>query len=54
MLTWLDPLRYYLVAERDIFLKGAGFTDHLFEYGMMSLLAITALSLSMLRLGRVH
>ena len=54
LLTWLDPLRYYLVVVRDIFLKGAGISDHLFEYGMMALLAITALSLSMLRLGRAR
>jgi ABC-2 type transport system permease protein len=54
LLTWLDPLRYFLVIVRDIFLKGAGITDHLFEYGMMTLLGIAALSLSMLRLGRVH
>jgi len=54
LLTWLDPLRYYLVVIRDIFLKGAGIGDHLFEYGMMTLLACTALSLSMLRLGRTH
>lgn len=54
LLTWLDPLRYYLVVVRDIFLKGAGVTDHLFEYGMMALLAFTALSLSVLRLGRAH
>lgn len=53
-LTWLDPLRYYLVVVRDIFLKGAVVTDHLFEYGMMALLAFSALGLSMLRLGRAE
>lgn len=54
LFTWLDPLRYYLVVVRDIFLKGAGITDHPFEYGMMTLLAVTALTLSMLRLGRAR
>jgi ABC-2 type transport system permease protein len=54
LLTWLDPLRYYLVVVRDIFLKGAGISDHLFEYAMMTVLACSALSLSMLRLGRAH
>lgn len=53
-LTWLDPLRYYLVVVRDIFLKGAGIADHPFEFGMMALLAISALGLSMLRLGRAE
>jgi ABC-2 type transport system permease protein len=48
-LTWLDPLRYYLVIIRDIFLKGGSVGDHLFEYGMMLLLGATALGLSMTR-----
>ena len=47
--TYLDPLRYYLVIIRDLFLKGGGITSHSFEYGMMSLLGGAALSLSMLR-----
>jgi ABC-2 type transport system permease protein len=54
LLTWLDPLRYYLVVVRDVFLKGSGITDHPFEFSMMALLAMVALSLSMLRLGRSH
>jgi ABC-2 type transport system permease protein len=54
LFTWLDPLRYYLVVVRDIFLKGAGISDHGFEYGMMALLALTALTLSMTRLGRAR
>ena len=49
-ITWLDPLRYYLVVIRDLFLKGGGVGAHLFEYGMMALLGSTALGLSMLRL----
>jgi len=49
LLTWLDPLRYYLVIIRDIFLKGGGIGDHLFEYGMMFMLGVTALGLSMAR-----
>ena len=46
LLTWVDPLRYYLVVVRDIFLKGGGVTDHLFEFGMMLLLGGAALVLS--------
>lgn len=52
-LTWFDPLRYYLVVVRDVFLKGGGVTDHPFEYGLMLLLAAVALTLSLRRLGRL-
>jgi len=50
IITLLDPLRYYLVVVRDLFLKGGGVTDHPFEYGMMALLGLTALLLSTLRI----
>lgn len=49
-LTFLDPLRYFLVIIRDLFLKGGGVFDHLFEYGMMLLLGIAALVLSVARI----
>jgi ABC-2 type transport system permease protein len=49
LLTWIDPLRYYLVVIRDVFLKGSPASEHLFEYGMMALLGGVALSLSALR-----
>lgn len=48
--TYLDPLRYYLVVIRDLFLKGGGIGSHPFEYGMMALLGSTALGLSLARL----
>jgi ABC-2 type transport system permease protein len=50
LLTWLDPLRYYLVIIRDLFLKGGGITSHPFEYAMMGLLGAATLALSALRL----
>ena len=50
LLTWLDPLRYYLVVIRDIFLKGGGISDHLFEFAMMVLLGATAMGVSVLRI----
>lgn len=50
LLTWLDPLRYYLVIVRDLFLKGGGIGSHPFEYGMMGLLGAATLGLSALRL----
>lgn len=48
-LSTLDPLRYYLVVIRDLFLKGGGVGDHLSEYGMMALLGAGALALSVRR-----
>ena len=50
LMTWLDPLRYYQVVIRDIFLKGGGFTDHLIEFGLMLSLGIVALGISVLRI----
>ncbi|RMD69833.1 MAG: ABC transporter permease [Gammaproteobacteria bacterium] len=49
-LTFLDPLRYYLVVVRDVFLKGSGIADHGFEYAMMLLLGGGSMLLSMLRI----
>ena len=49
-LTWLNPLRYYLVVIRDVFLKGNGIGVHGFEYEMMTSLGIVMLLLSWLRL----
>ena len=48
-LTWLDPLRYYLVVIRDVFLKGSDIGAHGFEYAMMALLGGGALLLSLVR-----
>jgi ABC-2 type transport system permease protein len=48
-LTWLDPLRFFLVVIRDLFLKGGGLFDHLLEFGVMAALGTTALLLSVLR-----
>ena len=49
-LSWIDPLRYYLVVIRDLFLKGGGLLSHPFEYAMMALLGTGALGLAVLRL----
>jgi ABC-2 type transport system permease protein len=50
LLTWLDPLRYYLVVIRDLFLKGGGIGDHVFEYGIMALLGLATSLLSIFRI----
>jgi drug efflux transport system permease protein len=47
--TWLDPLRYFLVVIRDVFLKAGGLSDHLFQFALMALLGTLALGLSVLR-----
>jgi ABC-2 type transport system permease protein len=49
-LSWADPLRYYLVVVRDVFLKGGGLADHLFEHAMMAVLGFAALGLAMRRI----
>jgi ABC-2 type transport system permease protein len=49
LMTWVDPLRYYLVVVRDIFLKGDGMGDHPFEFGMMLVLGAAALAVSATR-----
>jgi ABC-2 type transport system permease protein len=49
LFTWLDPLRYYLVVIRDVFLKGSDMGVHGFEYAMMALLGSGALLLSLAR-----
>ena len=49
LLTWIDPLRYFLVVVRDLFLKGGGIADHLFGFGMMALLGSGFLALSVSR-----
>jgi ABC-2 type transport system permease protein len=49
-LSWLDPLRYYLVVVRDLFLKGGGLLSHPFEYAMMALLGSVCCALAVLRL----
>jgi len=48
-LSWADPLRYYLVIVRDVFLKGSGLADHPFEHAMMAVLGVAALGLAMRR-----
>jgi ABC-2 type transport system permease protein len=49
-ITWFDPLRYFLVVIRDVFLKGGGAFDHLFELTMMAVLGAVSSGLSLLRI----
>ncbi len=48
-LSWADPLRFYLVVVRDMFLKGTGVADHPLEFAMMALLGSAALALAVRR-----
>lgn len=49
-LTYADPLRYYLVVIRDLFLKGVGLGAHVHEFAAMAMLGVGALGLSAMRL----
>jgi ABC-2 type transport system permease protein len=49
-LSLLDPLRYYLVIIRDLFLQGGGAFDHPFESLMLALLGCGALAVAAWRL----
>jgi len=52
-LQWLstvNPLRYYLVINRDLFLQGGGLAAHPFELAMMAMLGLVALAFAALRL----
>ncbi|RMD79446.1 MAG: ABC transporter permease, partial [Gammaproteobacteria bacterium] len=51
-LTVADPLRYFLVVVRGLFLKGSRLDELLPELGAMALLGCLALALSVLRLRR--
>lgn len=43
-LSWFDPLRYYLVVVRDIFLAGSGLGQHPLECLLMAALGLSALA----------
>lgn len=49
-LAWLDPLNYYLIVIRGVFLKGENFGDFFPEYAGMALLGMATLALSLGRL----
>lgn len=49
-LSWLDPLRYYLVVVRDIFLAGTGVVQHPLECLLMTALGLAALLVAARRL----
>ena len=48
-LTYLNPLRYFLVVLRAVFLKGVGFESLWPQFGAMALLALAMLTASVLR-----
>lgn len=47
--TLINPLRYFLIVTRAVFLKGVGVEVPWPELGAMALLATAMLTLSMLR-----
>ena len=50
VLSWLDPLRWYLVVVRDIFLAGNGVVQHPLDCLWMTLLGLAALVVAARRL----
>ena len=50
LLFCVDPLRYYLVVVRDLFLKGSSLAAHGFQLAMMALLGTGALGIALARL----
>ncbi len=48
-LTFLNPLRYFLIVIRAVFLKGVGLSDLWQEFAAMALLGVVMLGLSVLR-----
>jgi ABC-2 type transport system permease protein len=48
-LTYLDPLRYFLVVLRGVYLKGVGFEVLAPQMQAMTLLAMVLLTLSVFR-----
>jgi ABC-2 type transport system permease protein len=51
-LAQLDPLRHFLVIVRALFLKGEGIADLWREYAILLAMAISALSISVIRFRR--
>ncbi len=49
-LSLLDPLRYFLVVIRDVFLKGGDIVHLLPEFGAMALLGVVAMGISAWRM----
>ena len=49
-MSWFNPLRYYLVVVRDIFLSGRGVAQHPLECGLMAALGLAALAVAATRL----
>ena len=49
MLTYLDPLRYFLIVLRGIYLKGIGFEILWPQMAAMLALGVTLLTISVFR-----
>ncbi|HEC16724.1 MAG TPA: antibiotic ABC transporter permease, partial [Sedimenticola sp.] len=45
-LTWLNPMRYFLVILRGVFLEGDSYGLLLDQYWPMAIIAVTALALA--------
>lgn len=50
--TYLNPLRYYLVTVRGIFLKGSGFSELIDELGPLLMMSVIVFAASVVRLRK--
>jgi drug efflux transport system permease protein len=49
LVTYLNPLRYFMIVLQDLFLKGAGLDVLWPQFAAMAILGISLLILSVLR-----
>ena len=45
-LTWVNPMRYFLIIVRSVFLEGAGFTDLAPQFWPMAAIGVVTLSMA--------
>lgn len=51
-ITWLNPVRYYIEILRSILLRGAGLADIAKPFGRLALIAVTLMSIAVVRFRR--
>lgn len=51
-ITWINPVRYYIEILRSILLRGAGLADIAKPFGRLAILAVTLMSIAVVRFRR--
>ena len=49
IITNIDPLKYFIIIIRELFLKGAGFNELKFEFAALLTIGITVFTVAILR-----